>query len=255
MSLRLVNLNIEGDKHLNIIVPRLQALSPDILCLQEVFQVHQSLLEKAFAMTGFFAPLCIMGQPNPPNYHTLGSFGLALLTKLKVTHLDIYYYFQPKNTAEVFTTQVFANNPYCLARPVISATLSSSPNKQVNADRDEITLATTHFTWTPDGQSSPQQRHDLKNLFSYLHSLPPHLLCGDFNAPRGRQTWAKLSQNYQDNIPLSVTSTLDPHLHRHSNLNLVVDGLFSHPQYKVSNVQLVSGLSDHQAVVADISSS
>jgi len=35
-------------------------------------------------------------------------------------------------------------------------------------------------------------------------------------------------------------------------LQLTVDGMFSHPKYHVSEVTVVGGISDHQAILAQV---
>jgi len=78
------------------------------------------------------------------------------------------------------------------------------------------------------------------------------IFCGDFNAPRGRKTWSILSSKLKDNIPDEIMTTVDAKIHRAGNLMLVVDGLFTSKNYKVTGVRVISGVSDHCAIVANI---
>ena len=79
------------------------------------------------------------------------------------------------------------------------------------------------------------------------------VLTGDFNAPRGGTIFDLLARTWQDCIPQDVTTSIDPVLHRAGALTLMVDGLFTTPHYHATEVQLHTGLSDHQAITASIS--
>jgi hypothetical protein len=57
----------------------------------------------------------------------------------------------------------------------------------------------------------------------------------------------------KDNIPPEVTTTLDQEIHGVKGLQFVVDGMFSQPPYVVNNVRVVTGVSDHCALVGEVS--
>jgi endonuclease/exonuclease/phosphatase family metal-dependent hydrolase len=78
------------------------------------------------------------------------------------------------------------------------------------------------------------------------------VLCGDFNAPRGKEIFSRLAAHWTDHVPLAHTTSLDPVLHRAGALQLMVDGIFSTPDYDVSGVRLHQGVSDHCAITARI---
>jgi len=113
-------------------------------------------------------------------------------------------------------------------------------------------VATTHFTWSEKGEASDLQKEDLGKLFPLLEGLREFVLCGDFNAPRGRTTFDAIAAKYKDNIPLEYTTSIDGSMHRAGNLPYMVDGLFTTPEYQASNVALNSGVSDHLAITATI---
>ena len=114
-------------------------------------------------------------------------------------------------------------------------------------------VCTTHFRWTPDGEADDAQRTDMIALLSVLESLQDFVLVGDFNTPRGGDMFAELANRYKDNVPREFTSSLDPTLHRAAPLERMVDGIFTTPCYVVSDVEMISGISDHRALVANIS--
>lgn len=119
-------------------------------------------------------------------------------------------------------------------------------------DGETFIIANTHGVWTQDGRVTPYQLRAIDRLLAGLGTIPKLILCGDFNAPRGRQAWARIGQVYADNIPSEVTTTIDGGLHRAGYLLHVVDGIFSTPHYTVKDVRIISGLSDHCAIVAEI---
>jgi endonuclease/exonuclease/phosphatase family metal-dependent hydrolase len=123
----------------------------------------------------------------------------------------------------------------------------------IQKDGRVFRIATTHLTWTPNGGPNGEQRRDAAALLHVLEGLSEFVLCGDFNAPRGGDIFSMLASRYKDNIPLQYTSSLDPNLHRAGQLGLMVDGIFSTSAYTVSAVKMVSGISDHCALVATVS--
>ena len=66
------------------------------------------------------------------------------------------------------------------------------------------------------------------------------------------EAFDRIARKYKDNIPKKYKTSLDQNLHRVKGLQYMVDGLFTTPGYKASNVKLVDGVSDHVAIVADI---
>lgn len=118
-------------------------------------------------------------------------------------------------------------------------------------------VLTTHFIWTPDGGVNELQQSTFVAFSTVLDRYDDEqgvLLTGDFNAPRGLEIFDALSRRYTDNIPKDVTTTIDQKLHRKNGLMYVVDGLFTTPNYSVSDVEVIDGVSDHKAIVAKITS-
>lgn len=115
-------------------------------------------------------------------------------------------------------------------------------------------IATTHFTWSEEGRISDEQVADFHRLQRALADYPDYVLCGDFNAPRGRDMFAHFTDQLGliDHLPPHITSTIDGNLHRAGDLNLAVDTVFATPHYRVSQVQVIEGVSDHKAIVARI---
>jgi endonuclease/exonuclease/phosphatase family metal-dependent hydrolase len=116
----------------------------------------------------------------------------------------------------------------------------------------EYVIGQTHFTWTPTGEPSARQYKDMRVLLNILDTLPPMVLCGDFNAPRGLPVWGMLAERFCDNIPIEETTTLDQKYHRAAPIHHVVDGMFTPSSYVVKEIALVSGVSDHKLITAKI---
>jgi len=123
-------------------------------------------------------------------------------------------------------------------------------------------VVTTHLVDTEHGQTDSFQTQLLAKLLTELDQLPPHLLCGDFNMPRGfNSLYPKITNFYTDAIPRHYKSSLDQSLHRLGTATLdepifekyMVDYIFTKPPYTLKTVGLRFGVSDHAAVVAELS--
>ena len=244
--LKLISLNIELDRHLDRIIPFLREERPDVICLQEVLERDFPKLKNALSMEGEFVASCI-----PDIKRVTSSFedegvleideelvkrgpeGVAFFTNLPTLSSRVDYYF---GNSRVIPRWSIGQN-----RMLVSRTMAKYGKT--------YTIGTTHFTWTPDGTASDEQRKDMNTLLNILARFPDIVFCGDFNAPRGGEIWGKLAKNYHDNLPEEYHSSLDPRLHRAGHLDRMVDGLFSTTEYRVSDVRLVNGISDHKAVI------
>lgn len=234
---KLFCLNIERSTHLDRFIPHLVAARPDVACLQEVMAGD---LDRIRRDTGLnychYANMAI---------HPIGhaSFGVAILSRTPLEAATTLVYAGDGTGQQLFdrTTEEskVATCRYVLAKARVKLA-------------DQIfTLATTHFPWTPDGEPRPFQTAAADKLIAAI-GTEPIILTGDFNAPRGGPIFAAFAAKWRDNIPPSATTSLDPELHRAGPLDLMVDGLFTSPEYTASDVRLVTGLSDHQGIAATI---
>jgi len=85
-----------------------------------------------------------------------------------------------------------------------------------------------------------------------VQGLGETVLTGDFNAPRGREIFSHIASVFKDNVPDHVSVSLDPLHHRAGALPYMVDGIFSTPGYRVTEVEQHFGLSDHTAFSATV---
>lgn len=143
-----------------------------------------------------------------------------------------------------------SDNPNDVRRTLLVATLERG--------EEVFRIGTTHFTWTSDGSASEEQRGDMRRMLRALESFHDEqgiIFCGDFNAPRGGEIFQMMSDVYTDNLPASIVTTLDQTLHRAAPIFLAVDSIFSTKEYRVCDVEVVDGVSDHMALFAKVSKS
>jgi endonuclease/exonuclease/phosphatase family metal-dependent hydrolase len=245
MPVKLVSINIEGSKHLEErVLPFLKEKDADVVTLQEVFEADVERIKQVTGMDGLFTPMAHIDQENTPIPEDNDIWGVLVLTKFPIisSGSSAYYKYQGKDELPVF---VSTKNVEQMNRVLSWITILS--------DGEELTFATTHFTWSAKGETTPLQEESFQNLEKILDSLPISVFTGDFNAPRGRKIFSKLSQRYKDNIPQDIVTTIDNVIHKApEEINLVVDGLFSAKGVKVLNTQVLSGVSDHMAVTGMI---
>lgn len=238
MSLKLISVNIERSKHLERVLPFLRGERPQVVCLQELCEIDVPLFREIFPSLHFVPQTKETELDGRVLVH-----GCAIATASASTRYDTAYYagdpaIMPESNAADPST--FINNNGVL----ISA--------DIEGDQGLMRICTTHFTWSADGQATDLQREHMRSLLDVLTKRDEFVLCGDFNAPRGREIFGMLASRYKDEIPPSYMTSIDASLHRAGNLQLMVDGLFTTPAYTAQNVSLVGGVSDHLAIVAEV---
>lgn len=244
--MKLISLNVEGHAHLERIYPFLEHEQADVLCLQEASEKHVELLEKMGYKTAF-APRCLK-KDGDKTY----TDGVLFASTLPFT-AETFYYHKPSDVLQHDSFDKTSNR-----RPNWQTFLFAT----VAVGTDVFSIGTTHFTWTPDGAlPSKAQIDDMKSFLDLVATLPPHVMCGDFNIPRYHNfLYQDLTKIYTDDIPHTYESSLDKALHRfgenkeiaHIFSDYMVDYIFSQKPYTATDVRLEFGLSDHAAVVAEI---
>lgn len=239
----LISVNIEGDRHFSRLFPFLEAEAPDVVCLQEVFQEDFEEVKRRFGMEGIFMPMTRRPRGNLHTGEVRGGpilWGVGIMTRLPIASMSSTYYSGEGEDVPLFEW----GNVLSYRRVLVSVT--------VRKEEKEFHFLNTHFTWTPDGLPSDTQRADMERLLDLLSKRGEFVLCGDLNAPRGGDIFQCLAGVYTDNIPPSITTTIDGSLHRSGELPYVVDGLFSTSRYTVEGVEVRRGVSDHCAIIARI---
>ena len=238
--MKILSLNIEGSKHLTRWIPFVKKHAPDVLCLQEVFARDLDEIAGDLSMKYGFMPTMRVAADFDPKSTSIEDWGIAMFYHELPVDVELLYYTQDisrDGEVPVWTGEVGD----IWKQAVILATWSSG-----------ITVANTHLAWTANGQSTEYQRTYAKDLLKALEQKEHIVLCGDLNAPRGGETWNIFAHHYVDNIPSFVETTIDQNLHKVKGLQYVVDGLFSSPTLRFSDVGVVDGLSDHMAVLATL---
>ncbi|MEO8581189.1 MAG: endonuclease/exonuclease/phosphatase family protein [Patescibacteria group bacterium] len=238
----LLTVNIEGDNHLNEIEIFVREKQPDVLCVQEIFSEDVALFQKVLGVRAYFAPMCRVEHENPFRLSARGEWGVAIFSRLPIESISVLAYEGELNHIPIYDN----DNPNSVNRVLLVAKIKTGMNS--------FFVATTHFTWTNHGEVTPLQHQHLDAMFELLHEHNPLVLCGDFNAPRGKSVFARLASKYKDNIPADITTTIDQHLHRTQGIQFVVDGVFTTPELKVEKIEVIDGVSDHQAIFAAIAS-
>ena len=242
-SLKLVSLNIERGKHLDLVSAFLSRENPEVACIQELREQDIPMFEKILGAPCIFVPLSNFPDDDAPSI-----IGSAIFSRLPVRSRTIEHYVgDPQHIPDFMFDDKRTMN-----RALIVC--------DIEKDGQLFRIGTTHFTWTPDGNPNDLQKRDIQRLLPLLESAGELVLTGDFNAPRGQpgqggEIWGMLAERYKDNVPLKYTTSLDGTFHRAGRLPYMVDGIFSTPEYQVSNVEMVCGLSDHCALVASVSKS
>jgi endonuclease/exonuclease/phosphatase family metal-dependent hydrolase len=267
--MKLISLNIEAHKHLEErLIPFLKAEQPEVVCVQELFYVD---IARIVAETGLtlvhYVPVADVTEPNRHIPDALGWWGNAQFIQsdtIAVEPLPMVYYKGQSNIVisdtllsqeEVrsqWSTQQVPHfmgdaDPNAANRVVLHMNVTTPLAKTYH-------IMTTHFTWSPGGTSTPEQKEHATSLVNtFSEKTTNTIFCGDFNAPRGGETFQILASRWKDNIPLNYTTSLDQNLHKGGKLQLMVDGLFSDPEVQFSSVRLQDGVSDHMAIVAEVS--
>jgi len=239
-ELKLLQLNIEQDKHLDKIVPFLEKFQPDVVSMQEIPKSALPGINEALKSESIFAPMTMRIVKCAPQLE-----GVAIFSRFPIKAEKVEYYFGNENSIRKYDRSTAKTKhdtqSYCL--------LSCDIEKGGKIFK----FATTHFTWTPDGEPDEFQRKDMKNLLEILKKHVDIILAGDFNAPRGGEMFGKLKEIFRDNVPEKYTTSLDKKLHRAGpDIEKMVDGIFTRGNYKAADVEMVSGLSDHCALTAKI---
>lgn len=235
-SLKIVTINIERSKHLDLVLPLLEREQPDVVCIQELC-VGDS--EKFFSVLGMVhcvtAPMTIHAREGE-----ICELSIGIFSRYPVASQEVAYYHGSPERIPVF----IKGDPSTINHLFLRA--------DIVKDGETFRIGTTHFTWTPNGEADDVQRSDMTALLQILEKQQAMVFTGDFNAPRGREIFSRLCEYYHDNVPASCTTSIDGSLHRAGALPHMVDGIFSTPEYQVHDVTMVGGVSDHCALVARV---
>ena len=240
--MKLISINIEHNKHNARVMSFLDKERPDVVCCMEICEQDVPKYESLLGMQSFFKRVnkATMEHGGHEDYVGNAIFAKKLLSK------DFKYYYGSEEAVGPYTPSSditkFRNNSQL---PLLWANIEHNGKM--------YRIVTTHLTWTMAGESTAFQLEDVENMLALVKGLGEIVLVGDFNAPRGGETFSRIAKHYKDNIPAKYATSIDQHLHKVKGLQYMVDGLFTTPAYSASDVKLVDGVSDHMAIVANMS--
>lgn len=235
--LKLITLNIEGRKHLSTVLNFLKSEDADIICLQEIFKEDFEMIKSELSMNAAFFPMSNRSVPNEHYDQFYGVWGICILCKLDNIKFDSFYYTGKGNIP------LFIDNQ---SDDRVIGYVSFKKNMK------KYVIGTTHFYFTPNGKPTEGQWKSYFSLIKHLKNFDSFVLCGDFNSPRGGEIYTEFTKNFIDHLPKDVDSTIDTTHHKVKDLLLVIDTIFSTKDYKITDVHVKEGLSDHKAIIGYI---
>jgi exonuclease III len=253
-SIKLVSVNLELDRHLENVSNFLEKTKAEVICLQEIFEKDFLFFKEKFEMHGVFSPMVILDTLDGKK----DFLGVAILSKYEIKKTEEFYYTGDRKNIKYWDPKVLTLTSGSITKEdlILLDQIQSRVFLFASLEKKskEYNFSTTHFTWTPDGKENEFQDRDIRELLSFTTKKDSLILCGDFNVARGdSKIYEILSEEYKDNIPEKYDSSIDPNLHRTKGLKRMVDYIFSTNDYLVENVELVEGVSDHKAVIGEVS--
>jgi exonuclease III len=242
-TLRIVTLNIERSKHLDLVIPFLKRERPDVICLQELSEPDIPRFIEALGVKEYrYVPMTRF-----PEKHGSVSMGIGIFSQAPIVRsTERLYSGDLKSSASILDITNDKTRFQTQCHMVLVC--------EVQKGDLLFRIAVTHFPKSEFGDvASDVQRQVIDKFLQELRALGGLVVCGDFNAPRGGEIFARIASEYKDNVPGHYTTSIDGALHRAGQLPYMVDGIFSTPGYVVTNVEMVSGLSDHCALLATVS--
>lgn len=244
--MKMLSLNVEGDKHLGVVKEFVRREKADIALFMEVFEDRKTdFVQDIYPYTAY-APNMILDQNEHKIIPGNRKFGVMIVSKYKLANVKLFYPDKRHN---------FENLPVYDGKDVRHAPVVLFADVVVG--NEIYRVGTTHFTWTPNGSVSEEQKKDISSLLGYLSNMGEFVLAGDFNIPRGNESYMMIAKKYKDNVPEDISTTIDPELHyankeESGRVSIVVDHMFSTPKYEVGGMRVECGVSDHCALISEI---
>lgn len=242
--MKLVSLNVELNKHYDTVLNFLKREKPDVICLQEFLEIDFDRFKKELNMNGVFQAFrYVIKEPYYKDVEGKKQ-GIAIFARNIVNSGSIFYLGKEEDVLKSFEVYV-SNGSDKKNRALLWADIK-------NEESVIYKFITTHLPLTEKGESTPYQLAAADSFIRSINPFSEYVVCGDMNTPRGNETFNCLAKKYKDNIPLKYKTSIDQNLHRVKGIQFMIDGLFTTPSYKASNVKLVDGVSDHMAIIANI---
>lgn len=240
--MKLLSVNIEGQRHLDKIKALLIGENADVVCLAECFPDTVEFISSGKYPYQLFASTYMVDQDGEDRLISSKTrrWGEAILSKYPLIDTRITYLSMDSYGPDNLPIHGTDNH--------IPALLLAS----VKIKGEKYQMGTVHLTWTPKATMTKRQKENVGELLSLVKNQEI-VLAGDFNILRGNQVYGQMTSFFKDNIPPMIESTIDPDLHYRNTkqsgiLKLVVDYIFSTSEYRVSDVRVISHVSDHCAL-------
>ncbi len=265
-GLKVFYANIEKGLHLEkLTLPEVKMRKPDVEAFLEVRRDHLEYINDELGTRSIFFAYVKGAKEGFYGIPEGIRFGSAIFISKDLELIDhgnfIYHLVDRKGVPAL------SQDPVKMNRSVLWV--------KVRKGTTVYTLLLTHFTWVPDSVTSAEQLKDLNKMLKMIHEeeniRENFVFVGDLNSPRisplarppyspnakteiRGEIWAKLAEFYNDNVPLDVSSTIDPARHRVPEIISCVDFCFSHGDHKISStgVEVVEGVSDHKGLFFEI---
>ena len=211
---------------------------PDVVLLQEVYEGSLERISNALGGQIVFSRMCRLSMTD--REEDAEGWGVAIGSRYPLLNATESYY----DATRIEPGKLVLNNGSDHSHSLLQA--------QVAVGSARFNFGTTHFTWHNRAEPSDEQLGDFKILDDILGRTPDLVLTGDFNSPRGHPIFDSIAQRYRDNIPVDVDTTNDAGVRPEAAWRLVIDGFFTSGHYRVPNLRMVQGLSDHKGILAEV---
>jgi endonuclease/exonuclease/phosphatase family metal-dependent hydrolase len=226
------------------VLPFLKREKPDVVCFQELLEEDFVMYKKELEMNGVMRTTSYITD----NVHTESRGkreGVAIFSK-NIDNHGYYFYVGGVDNIDRTFDEYIKDDPAIKSRVLLWADIKIE-------NGDTFRVINSHMPLTYQGEVTQEQIEANDIFIEQAKKLEEFVFCGDTNAPRGLRAFDRIAEEFKDNIPLKYISSLDPELHRAKGINYMIDCMFTTPKYQAFNVELKSGVSDHMAVVAEIS--
>lgn len=264
MNFNVLHLNVERNKHTDVVFKLLKEKEPNIVCLVEVMYKDVLAFSSTLGYKFAFAPLFLLKNENENDQQ-----GSAILSKYKILEIQKYRYDDEiqKSIPDFSVEDLNMKNTerpkerFLYHYTLLTALIELEGKKN-------ITISTTHFPVT-DHTTPGHVDHEIKSLkniddiehseillnrlIKIINSInTPLVFTADLNNPRGEYFYDSLAHELVDQVPSSLESSIDPNLHRVKNLKLLVDTIMTSSDISIKSFKVIEGVSDHKGYLASL---
>ena len=241
--MKLISLNIELNRHHELVLPFLKKEKADVICLQELLEEDFEMYKKELGMDGIIRVTSYVND----NIHLESRgkrYGTAIFA-ININKSGYSFYVSDLQNIERPFSEYSSDKNLVECRTLVWADICINKN-------EIFKIVTSHMPVTFQGEVTSFQIESNDIFIKQAKELGEFVFSGDTNAPRGREAFDRIAKEFKDNIPLKYKTSLDKKIHRAKDIDFMVDCLFTTPKYIASDVELKDGVSDHMAVVAEI---